>query len=142
MPPVSRARPAAASAGRLLPGLVALLLAGCTAGTGPDVPSEDAFASGTCRTAAPDVRAVGEAIPRLGDGGKVDGAVKDDLREAQDRLAALADGAEPAVGPDLQALVEAIGLVRIRADGNTYGTAQGEALTRAYEQVLDACVPG
>jgi hypothetical protein len=119
--------------------LLALALAGCTSS---DVPDEDDFAAGTCRTAAPDVRAVGEAIPRLGDGGKVDEDVRDELREAQDRLAALADGAEAELKPDLQGLVEAIGIVRIRADGNTYESAQGEALTRAYERVLDACVEG
>lgn len=118
--------------------LLAFVLAGCTS----DVPAEDDFAAGTCRTAAPDVRAVGEAIPELGDGGKVASDVKDDLREAQDRLAALADGAEPELQPDLQGLVEAIGIVRIRADGNSYESAQGQALTRAYERVLDACVAG
>lgn len=115
--------------------LLALVLAGCTS----DVPAEDAFAAGTCRVAAPDIRAVGAALPRLGDGGKVDRDVKDDLREAQDRLVALADGAEPALRPDLQSLVEAIGIVRIRADGSTYQSAQGDALSRAYERVLDAC---
>ncbi len=119
--------------------LLVLLLAGCTS-SGPDVPDEDAFAAGTCRTAAEDVRAVGEAIPRLGDGGKVADEVKDDLEDAQERLVALADGAEPDVQPALQSLVEAIGIVRIRADGNTYSAEQGEALTRAYEQVLDACL--
>lgn len=119
--------------------LLALVLTGCSSS---DVPAEEDFAAGTCRTAAPDVRAVGEALPRLGDGGKVDGDVKDELREAQDRLQAIADGAEPALRPDLEALVVAIGIVRIRADGNTYESAQGEALTRAYEQVLDACVAG
>jgi hypothetical protein len=118
--------------------LLALVLAGCTS-SGPDVPDEDAFATGTCRTAAADVRAVGEAIPELGDGGQVDDEVRDDLREAQDRLAALADGAEPDVKPALQGLVEAIGIVRIRADGNTYEQAQGDALTRAYDKALDAC---
>ena len=121
--------------------LLVVVLAGCTS-SGPDVPDEEDFAAGTCRTAAPDVRAVGEAIPRLGDGGKVDADVKDDLREAQDRLAALSEGAEPDVAPSLQGLVEAIGLVRIRADGNTYEAAQGEALTRAYEDVLGACGAG
>ena len=116
--------------------LLAALLAGCTS----DVPAEDEFAAGTCRTAAPDVRAVGEVIPELGDGGKVEPDLREELREAQDRLVAIADGAEPALKDDLQGLVEAIGIVRIRADGNTYESAQGQALTRAYERVLDACL--
>lgn len=116
--------------------LLAVLLAGCTS----DVPAEEDFAEGTCRTAAPDVRAVGELIPRLGDGPKVAADVKAELTEAQDRLVAIADGAEPELQPALRALVEAIGIVRIRADGNTYESAQGEALTRGYERVLDVCV--
>ena len=121
--------------------LLVVVLAGCTS-SGPDVPDEGEFAAGTCRTAAPDVRAVGELIPRLPGDGKVDADVRDELREAQDRLAALGEGAEPGVAPSLQGLVEAIGLVRIRADGNTYEAAQGEALTRAYEKVLGACGAG
>ncbi len=119
--------------------LLTVLLAGCTSSSGSDVPEESAFAEGTCRTAAPDVRAVGEAIPQLGDGGEVDDDVQDALRDAQDRLDALAGGAEPAVAPPLKELVEKIGIVRIRADGNTYEPELGEVLARSYERVLDAC---
>lgn len=113
-------------------------LVGCSSG-GPDVPDESAFAEGTCRTAAADVRAVGQSLPDLGDGGAVDGDVRAGLREAHDRLRALADGAEPALQPVLAELNEKIGIVRIRADGNTYETQFGEQLTAAYERVLEAC---
>ena len=119
--------------------LLGLLLTACSS-SGPDLPSDEDFATGTCRTAAPDVRAVAEAVPELGEGGEVDDGVLDALRDAQDRLAALADGAEPAVAPALKDLVEKIGIVRIRGDGNTYEPEFGEALTRSYEQVLDACL--
>ncbi len=122
---------------RALPlALVALVLAGCSS----DVPAEEDFAAGTCRTAAPDVRAVGELLPDVGDGPKVDADVKDELADAQDRLVALADGAEPDLKAVLTRLVEAIGIVRIRADGNSFEKPQREALTRAYEGVVDACV--
>jgi hypothetical protein len=113
-------------------------LVGCSSG-GPDVPDESAFAEGTCRTAAADVRAVGQSLPDLGDGGTVDGDVRDGLREAHDRLRALADGAEPALQPVLAELNEKIGIVRIRADGNTYEPQFGERLTEAYERVLETC---
>lgn len=113
-------------------------LVGCSSG-GPDVPDESAFAEGTCRTAAADVRAVGQSLPELGDGGAVDGDVRAGLREAHDRLRALADGAEPALQPVLAELNEKIGIVRIRADGNTYEPQLGELLTTSYERVLEAC---
>ncbi len=119
--------------------LLAVVLTGCTSS---DVPEESAFAEGTCRTAAPDVRAVGEVLPELGDGGKVADEVKDELREAQDRLAALADGAEPELQAPLKDLVEKLGIVRIRADGNTYEPELGEVLARSYERVLAACGAG
>ena len=124
---------------RPLPLLLVAVLAGALAGCSSDVPDESAFAEGTCRTAAPDVRAVGEALPELGDGPSVERGVKDALREAQDRIDALASGAEPALADPLKDLVEKIGIVRIRADGNTYEPGLGEVLERSYEQVLDAC---
>ncbi|MEX2289740.1 MAG: hypothetical protein WD794_05365 [Mycobacteriales bacterium] len=118
--------------------LLTAVLAGC-AGSGPDVPEESAFAEGTCRTAAPDVRAVGQSLPELGEGGRVDPQVRDALREAQDRLDALADGAEPALRPALTDLVQKIGIVRIRADGNTYEPQFGDGLTSSYAQVVQLC---
>lgn len=121
--------------------LLAALLAGCTSG-GPDLPQESDFAEGTCRTAAPDVRAVGALLPRLGDGGTVPDDVKRDLRETQARLVALAEGAEPALSPDLTSLVQAIGAVRIRADGGTFDAEVGDILERAYARVLEACGAG
>lgn len=121
--------------------LLALLLAGCSS-DGPDIPDESDFAAGTCRTAAPDVRAVGALLTELGDGGAVDGDVRARLREAHDRLRALADGAEPALQPALAELNEKIGIVRIRADGSTYEPELGKLLTTSYEQVLEVCATG
>ena len=92
-------------------------------------------------TAAEQDRFLGaaESLPDLGDGGAVDGDVRAGLREAHDRLRALADGAEPALQPVLAELNEKIGIVRIRADGNTYEAQFGEQLTASYERVLEAC---
>lgn len=124
-----------------------LLLVGCTSSPSDDeptaaaspLPAESSFTEGTCRLVAPDVIAVGGALPRLGDGGDVDQDVKDELRAAQDRLRAVAEAAEPEYRAALDELSVAIGVVRIRADGNTYETAQGDALAEAYDEVVGVC---
>ncbi len=137
---------------RLAPPAVLLglvLLTGCTSSSEPaadastpaaaPVPDETAFAEGTCRLVAPDVRAVGGALDRLGDGGEVDQAVEVELQESQDRVFAVAEAAEPELKPALTELVEKIGIVRIRAVGKNYEPELGEQLRRAYDGVLDVC---
>lgn len=118
----------------------AALLAGCTSSDGaPEVPAESAFLEGTCRAAAPDVIAVGRTLPRLGDGGVVDQAVKDELRAAQDGLFALVPSAEEMYKPVLDELVLSTGIVRLRADSNTYEPDLGGLLRRSYERALSVC---
>ena len=129
--------------------LALVLLAGCTSSAEPaadasspaaaPVPEESAFAEGTCRLVAPDVRAVGSALDRLGDGGEVDEAVEVELQESQDRVFAVAEAAEPELKPALDDLVEKLGIVRIRAVSKTYEPELGEQLRRAYDGVLDVC---
>lgn len=107
-------------------------------------PPSSAFAAGTCSLAAEDVLAVGLDAVRLGDGGdgKVADEVKDSLRQTQDRLAPLAETADATAKPALDRLVVAIGLVRVRADGNTYEPALGEGLRTAYDAAVLACTTG
>ncbi|MBC7678296.1 MAG: hypothetical protein H7233_04820 [Pseudorhodobacter sp.] len=134
------ARPTAALLGLLM-------LAACTssgssgpsASAGPRVPAESDFTAGTCASLAPDVIAIGKDIPRLGSGGDVDQEVKDSLRDAQDRIFAVAQAAEPEVKPALDDFVIKIGIVRVRADGNSYATSLGDLLTTAYDGVLAVC---
>lgn len=126
-----------------------LLLVGCSADPvapagppeppGPVLPAESSFAEGTCAQVAPYVIAVGGALPRLGGGGSVDPQVKLELREAQDQLFEVAAAAEPALKPTLDDLVLKIGLVRIRADGNSYETSQGAVLQTAYDATVRTC---
>lgn len=127
----------------LTPLLVVVLLAGCSAdpdepAAAPSQPAESSFAEGTCRLAAPDVLAVGSDLTRLGEE-QVPQPVKDSLTEAQSRLDSLAETAEPAVQEPLQQLVVSLGLLRIRADGNTYEPSLAEPVKAAYEQVVTAC---
>ena len=134
MPP---ARPAAALLGLLL--LVGCSSSSNAASTGPRVPAESEFQAGTCASLAPDVIAVGKAIGRLGTGKVVGRDVKVSLRDAQDRIFAVTEAAEPTLKPALDDLVVKIGIVRIRADGNEYDASLGASLTKAYDQVVNVC---
>ena len=123
--------------------LVPLLLAsGCTgdaATSGPDVPSAESFADGTCSTVAEDVRTIGRLLPQVGDGPSVDTGVLDSLRTSQEALRAVADGAEPGLQGPLKKLSQSVGFIRIRGVGNTYEPFIGEQAQEAYEKVIDAC---
>lgn len=120
-----------------------VLLTGCTSSpdkpAGPALPSEADFAQGGCADVAADVIAVGAALPRLGDGGMVDKPVRDSLRDSQDRLDSFAGGAAPEVKTALDDLVLRIGLVRIRADGNSYAAVLGDQLRTSYDAAVVAC---
>ncbi len=119
---------------------LAVLLTGCTSsGDGPQIPAESAFLEGTCRTAAPDVIAIGRTISRLGDDNVVDQDVKDELRIAQDGVFELVATAEEPFRAALDELVVSTGVVRIRADGNSYEPDLGGLLRRSYERVLSVC---
>lgn len=119
--------------------LVPLLLAGCTSGSADGVPPADAFAEGTCRTVAEDVRTVGRLLPTIGDGPSVDDQVLAALRESQEALRAVGEGAEPALQEPLQALSQAIGFIRIRGVGDMYEPFIGERAQQAYDEVVAAC---
>jgi hypothetical protein len=124
----------------LLPVLALLTI--CATACGNDAPAQppvSAFAEGTCRLAAPDVLALGDAGRRLGEAKKVDSAVLTDLRDAQDGLRAVAEAAEPAYKTVFDSLVVSTGFVRIRAVGNSYEPALGQQLMSDYAAVLDAC---
>lgn len=127
------------------PALIACSADNAETDKGPPLPAESSFIEGTCRTAAPDILAVGRDIPRFdetGDSG-ADGSlpqeVRDSLRDAQERLFALAETAEPQYKSALDVFVVQIGAVRIRADGNEYTPDIGAQLTKDYQAVLDAC---
>ncbi len=140
------ARPALAATGLL----VVVALAGCSNATfdaGPGTsptptlsqPDEAAFHPGGCRTAAPSVLQVGRDALLLGDGPTPDAEVQGRLAQAQDDIDAAAAALEPQERSAVQALVVSIGLVRLRADGNTYTPDLGTQLSSAYEDAVRAC---
>ena len=120
------------------------LLTGCGGSTSSEVsgdvplPAEDTFADGVCRNTAPDILAIGRALPALGSKG-LDQGVKDTLRDAQAVLAAGAGSAPGQVKPALSDLADKAGLVRTQAEANSYDKAQGQQLRAAYEAALRAC---
>ncbi|MDT7570831.1 MAG: hypothetical protein QOE05_1005 [Actinomycetota bacterium] len=119
--------------------LAAFAASACGGDDAMSQPPVSAFAEGTCRVAAPDVLALGQAGQRLGSSKKVDGAVLTDLRDAQAGLRTVTDGAEPAYKNVFSKLVASTGFVRIRADGNSYEPALGTQLMTDYDAVLKAC---
>jgi hypothetical protein len=130
---------------RALPVLLCLplLVAGCSSSSDepaqPDLPAQSDFRAGACRSAAPDLLALGRTLPRLGDDRSVEQDVQESLRTVQDGLVPAVIGAEPQYAAPLQDLVETIGGVRIRAVGNTYEVALGEDLRDSWERVLELC---
>lgn len=61
------------------------------------------------------------------------------LRESQEALRAVGEGAEPALQEPLQALSQAIGFIRIRGVGDMYEPFIGERAQQAYDEVVAAC---
>jgi hypothetical protein len=115
------------------------LTAACSGTTKDQAPSASAFKEGTCRAAAADVLALGRATTRRGAADTVPGDVRSRLRDAQAHLDELAVAAEPPYQKVLHALVQSIGIARLRADGNEYDPALGRQLRRDYEAVLAVC---
>ena len=107
--------------------------------TTPKQPAESAFAEGTCRSIAPDVLSIGKDARSLGKGGDVDKAVLARLEQAQTRLRAVVEGAEPSYKPAIDKLVVAVGLVRFQAQAGRYQPMTGANLVASYDGVVDVC---
>jgi len=107
--------------------------------TTPKQPAVSAFAEGTCRSIAPDVLSIGKDARSLGDGGEVDKDVLASLEEAQTRLRAIVEGAEPAYKPAIDKLVVAVGLVRFQAKAGRYQPQTGDNLVTSYDGLVDVC---
>lgn len=123
----------------LLLSLSFLAVASCSSGSTFAQPEAKAFHDGTCRTVASQVLSVGRDARKLGTSASPPDDVRDRLKAAQAALIAVQSTADAAVVAPLDKLVVSIGLVRIRADGNSYAPELGTALSAAYDAVVTAC---
>jgi hypothetical protein len=122
----------------LLP-LSLVVLAGCSGGSSFSQPEASTFHDGTCRTIAPQVLSIGRDARKLGTSATPPVDVRDRLKQAQEALIAVQPTADAAVVAPLAKLVVSIGLVRLRADGNTYSPDLGTALSTAYDALVKSC---
>ena len=117
-----------------------LLAAGCSeAREAPAGPAVEDFAAGSCRQAAPDVLELSRLVEALGKGPRVPDDVKAALRAAQGRVAATAAQSSGPERADLDAFVQKVGLLRLRADGNTYEPFLADDVRAARDRVIDSC---
>lgn len=119
--------------------LLALATACSSGSDGPKQPAVSAFTEGTCRAAAPDVLTIGKQARKLGTAKTPASGPLGMLTSAQDRLDAIASGAEPTYQPALRKLVTAVGLVRFRAHIGSYVPSLGQDVISAYDGVLAVC---
>ncbi|MCW2778374.1 MAG: hypothetical protein JWN17_2099 [Frankiales bacterium] len=103
------------------------------------LPATSSFDAGTCTVVAPDVVALGRAARRLGPGPTAPDGVEKDLETAQKALQAVAETAEPALKPTLDAVVTRAGLVRLALDAKRYDATMAEPLRQSYGALVKTC---
>jgi hypothetical protein len=133
----------------LLPLLLAApLLVSCTSSDGPARPAgfrpppASSFRAGDCAAIADDLVALGRATYDLRGVASPDQTARDTLLGAQDRVAAIAETADPSVKPALDRVVLTSGLVRIQADTRMLKPEVLDDLRAAYEAAVAACTDG
>lgn len=124
----------------LLPMLVTAGCAGSSSSQSTFVqPKPAAFKDGPCRAVADSVLSIGRDARKLGKGSTPPRGVRDDLKSAQDAVAAVQSGLDPALVVPFSRLVIAVGVVRLRADSNTFDPSLATSLSTAYDGVVSAC---
>jgi hypothetical protein len=124
----------------LLP--LALVLCACTSSSGFSQPTASAFTPGGCRDLAPAVLTLGKQIAALGSKPPSKQA-RSALATAQKSVREQQSALDPALAPTVQSLVTAVGVLRIRADTNSYASGLRDDALKAYDAVVSACTaPG
>lgn len=106
----------------------------------PQQPSVSAFLQGPCRGMAPDVLTIGRQAGNLGTSTSPPQQSRDALKAAQEHLRAQAATLDPTLKPRVQGLIEAVGIVRLQSDANSFTPALAKDLAAAYAQVLEVCI--
>ena len=124
----------------LLAPTVFAAVSGCSSSSSSSFsqPKESTFSPGSCRQLAPAVLRLGRDIQDLGT--KTPSASEQTtLKNDQQKVRDLQPGLSAGVAPAVQDLVGAVGLMRIRADTNSYdGTLAGLAL-KQYRALVALC---
>jgi hypothetical protein len=122
---------------RVLVPVLLLALAACSGG-GFDQPKASAFASGSCRDLAPSVLALGKDLHGLGSKPPSSGQ-REALTKDQGTVRARQASLPSTLAPDVQELVTAVGVLRLRADTNSYEPGLTKTAMSAYTAVVTAC---
>lgn len=121
--------------------LLALVVLSACSGSGFDQPKASAFRAGSCRSVAPSVLALGKDLHGLGTkapSSKQKSALKDHQRALRDQQ----PGVEPSLAPTVAKLVTAVGIVRLRADTDSWDSALADTAMQAYQGVVRTCTDG
>ncbi len=123
----------------LLAPTVLAAVSGCSSSSSSFAqPKESSFNPGSCRQLAPAVLRLGRDIHDLGTK-TPSAAQRTTLKNDQQKVRDQQTGLSAAVAPAVQNLVSAVGLLRIRADTNSYdGSLAGLALTQ-YTSLVALC---
>jgi hypothetical protein len=114
----------------------ALLLAvGCSS-DGFDQPDRSDFLAGSCRDMATPVLGLGRTLHDLGKAAPTT-RQRDALRSDQDLLRKVMPSS--ALATDYDALVQSVGIVRLRTDSNSYTAEVAKAALTSYETLVTAC---
>ena len=130
---------------RTLPGLTVVLAlglaSGCSGGDTPSSPKDpavSAFATGTCRDAAPGVLALRRAVRTLGKGPTVEPKKLQAVADAQQQVLPMSTNPDPA-GQQVLFLFREAGFVRLQATGNSYDPKVGATLLAAADRLVTTC---
>lgn len=104
-------------------------------------PPVASFAAGPCRAMAPDLLAIQRDGQQLGSATSAPRPVLDRLKDEQGRVRALQPGlaGDKVVGPVVEDLVIAVGVVRLDADTNVYLPSYAADLRRAAAAAVASC---
>jgi len=100
------------------------------------------FSSGSCRSVAEPVLRLGRELDTLSSIDMPPPDLLEKLKTAQAALRALQPSVEPSLAPTVEKLVGSVGLVRLRADSNSYERQLAVTALEDYDAVIAACTGG